>query len=235
MASASDDDVATKDLPILSKKFNITDIKQDALKWDKEWEAAIASSSAADVLTEICNFLDDSRLTPDVLEFLHSELRKVQESAAGILRTIFDNGQNFNTVWLLLDASEQRRHILDGLRKAFESRQSMTLWGQDCRALCPEITVSNFLLQGGKGFLDFLTRTLGVLESSETPAFLPNQWWEQASNLPNPWWNEASIETPTTEQKSRSTKLVFEVATIDRNKFIGNISRLFGLFCKSES
>ncbi|OAX33989.1 hypothetical protein K503DRAFT_725099 [Rhizopogon vinicolor AM-OR11-026] len=204
--------------PLLSKKFNITDIKEDPLKWNKDWEAVIASSSAADMLKGICRTLDDSFFTSDDLVGFHSTLRKFQEDIAQDL--CFVSEHKLDVVWLLLNASEQRRHILEGLKKACEA--SPPLWGDDCRAFCPEIAISNFLSQGGKGFLDFLSRTLEVFESSKTPAFLPNTWWEQASDLPNAWWNEASNELPPTEQRSRSTRIVFEVATIARNQFIGN-------------
>ncbi|KAG1881071.1 hypothetical protein F4604DRAFT_1578111 [Suillus subluteus] len=202
--------------PLLSKKFNITDVNQDALKWNKEWEAAIASSTAADVLKEISHFLDDSFFTPDNIEFFHRDLRGVQGHVAEILRSLFNKG-HFDTIWLLLNVAEQRRHILEGLKGASEAP---TFWGQDCRAFCPEVTVSNFLTQGGKGFVDFLTRVLEITESSTKPAFLPNSWWEQASDLPNPWWGQASDVSPRKEI-SQSTKLSFEVATINRNKFIG--------------
>lgn len=228
MASAIKDHTAEEkpnDLPpLLSKKFNITDVKQDALKWDKEWEAAIASSTAADVLKEITRFLDDSFFTPSDIEFIQEDLCSVQDNVAKILRNVFDEG-HFDTIWLLLNAAEKKRHILEGLKGASTAR---TLWGQDCRALCPEITVSNFLTQGGKGFIDFLTRVLEIYESSIKPAFLPNSWWEQASNLPNPWWGQAS-DVPTKRQISESTKRVFEVATIDRNKFIAHFV-MFSMF-----
>ncbi|KAG1812941.1 uncharacterized protein BJ212DRAFT_1578623 [Suillus subaureus] len=203
--------------PLLSRKFNITDVKQDVLKWNKEWEAAIASSTAADVLKEISHFLDDSFLTPDDIEFFHRDLRHVQDHVAGILRSVFDEG-HFDTIWLLLNVAEQRRHILEGLKGASEAP---TIWGQDCRALCPEVTVSNFLTQGGKGFVDFLTRVLEISESSTKPAFLPNSWWEQASNLPNSRWEEC-LDVSLRQQISQSTKLLFEVATINRNKFIAH-------------
>ncbi|KAG1779881.1 hypothetical protein EV702DRAFT_1178145 [Suillus placidus] len=184
MASAIKDHTVVEkpiDLPpLLSKKFNITDIKQDALKWNEEWEAAIASSTAADVLKEISHFLYASFITPKDIEFLHRGLRSVQD---------------------------RRRHILQGLKGASEAT---TLWGQDCRALCPEVTVSNLLSQGGNGFIDFLSRVLEISESSIKPAFLPNSWWEQASDV-----------SPR-KQISQSTKLVFEVATINRNEFIGH-------------
>ncbi|KAG2137598.1 uncharacterized protein EDB93DRAFT_1253605 [Suillus bovinus] len=221
MASKIDDDNAvetTKDFPpLLSKKFNITDVKQDALKWNKEWEAAIASSTAADVLKEISRFLDDSFFTPSDIDFFHEDLRSVQNKVAEVLRNLFNEG-HFDTIWLLLDVSEKRRHILEGLKGASEAP---TFWGPDCRALCPEVTTSNFLTQGGKGLVDFLTRVLEVSESSIKPAFLPNSWWEQASNLPNPWWEQAPDVLPQREI-SQSTKLLFEVATINRNKFIAH-------------
>jgi hypothetical protein len=202
--------------PILSKKFNITDVKQDALKWNKEWEAALASPTAADVLREITHFLDDSFFPPSDIEFLHQGFRSVQGHVAEILRSLFNEG-HFDTIWLLLNVAEQRRHILEGLKGA---SVAPTLWGQDCRALCPEVTVSNLLSQGGKGFIDFLTCVLELCESSTKSPFLPNSWWEEASNLPNPWWDQASDVSPR-KQISQSTKLVFEVATINRNKFIG--------------
>ncbi|KAG2110270.1 uncharacterized protein F5147DRAFT_689867 [Suillus discolor] len=218
-------DQTAKFFPLLCNKFNITNIKQDILKWDKEWEAAIASSTAADVLKEISYLLDDSSIIYVDMESVRLILRNIQERAARSLRKTLHRGQ-FNTIWLLLDASEQRRHILQGLEKASEAPG--TLWGQGNRALCPDVTVSNFLLEGGKGFIGFLTRFLEVFDSSD-PAFLPNSWWEQASNLPNPWWKQTS-SNDASRQRSKSTKLVFETATIDRNAFIG----LFLLF-SSES
>ncbi|KAG1894455.1 uncharacterized protein F5891DRAFT_1195295 [Suillus fuscotomentosus] len=227
MALAIKDDDAVKTPkyfpPLLSKKFNITDVKQDALKWDKEWEAAIASSTAADVLKEMSCFLDDSGFTPDAMEFFHQDLRRVQDNVAKILHDLFDKG-HFDTIWLLLNVTEKKRHINEGLKGACEAR---TLWGQDCRALCLEVTVSNLLMQGGKGFVDFLARILESSESSLQPAFLPNSWWEQASNLPNPWWEQTpATDVPPRGQVSQSTKLLFEVATINRNKFI---SKLFSV------
>ncbi|OJA20576.1 hypothetical protein AZE42_05368 [Rhizopogon vesiculosus] len=206
--------------PLLSKKFNITDIKEDPLKWNKDWEAVIASSSAAEILKEICHTLDDSFFTSDDLVAYHSALRKFQENIAQNLRLVSQH--KLGVVWLLLNASEQRRHIIEGLKKACEA--SPPILGDDCRALCPEIAISNLLSQRGKGFLDFLPRALEVFESSKTPAFLPNTWWEQASDLPNPWWNEAWNELPPTKQKSKSTRIVFEVATIARNRFIGSFA-----------
>ncbi|KAG2038977.1 hypothetical protein BDR03DRAFT_999084 [Suillus americanus] len=199
MASTTEDQAAVKFPPLLSKKFDITGIKQDMLKWDKEWEAALASSTAADVLKEISHVMDDSFFTLDDLEFLHLDLRNVQEGAAQSLRKIFHEG-HFNTIWLLLDASEQRRHILEGLEKASEAP---TLWGQDSRALCPEVTVLNSYQRAGR-----------VFESSD-PALLPN-----SSDLPNPWWEQTSNDA-NKKKRSKSTKIVFEVATINRNKFIG--------------
>ncbi|KIK38432.1 hypothetical protein CY34DRAFT_25648 [Suillus luteus UH-Slu-Lm8-n1] len=203
--------------PLLSKKFGITDIKQDAVKWNKEWEAAIASLTAADVLKEISQKLDDSFFTPQHMELFHKSLRSLQTNVAEILSNLLNNG-HFDTIWLLLNAAEQRKHILEGLKRA--SEDPSTIWGPDCRALCPEVTVSNFLSQSGKGFIDFLTRVAEIFGSPITPAFLPNSWWEQASNLPNPWWGQASDVSPQ-RQISQSTKLVFEVATITRNQFIG--------------
>ncbi|KAG2365055.1 hypothetical protein BDR07DRAFT_1481910 [Suillus spraguei] len=209
--------------PLLSKKFNITDVKQDVLKWDQEWEAALASSTAADLLKEISRFLDDSILIPSAIEFFHQDLRTIQGRVAEILRNQLNDGF-FDTIWLLLSVAEKRRHILEGLKGACKAP---TFWGQDCRAFCPEVTVSNLLTQSGKGFIDFLTHVLEISESPIAPAFLPNSWWEQASNLPNPWWeqpSEQSSEQPSEispqRQRSQSTKLLFEVATINRNKFV---------------
>ncbi|OAX33988.1 hypothetical protein K503DRAFT_803945 [Rhizopogon vinicolor AM-OR11-026] len=204
-------------VPLLSQKFNITDINEDVVKWNKEWEAAIASSSAANMIKEVYHTFDDSLVTSDDLVDFHSSLRELQEVVAQNLRIIYHNGR-FNIIWVLLNTSEQKRHILAGLNKASEAD---TIWAQDCRALCSEIIVSNFLSQSGKGFIDFLDRTYEVLKSSEMPVFLPNPWWEQASDdldLSNPSWKEASNESSTNPR----SKVVFEVATIERNRFIGN-------------
>lgn len=204
---------------LLFTKFGITDIKEDALKWNKEWEAAIPSLTAADVMKEISQTLDDSHFTPMHMELFHKNLRGLQTHIADNLGKLLNDGpSHFDTIWLLLNAAEQRKHILEGLKRA--SEELSTIWGPDCRALCPEVTLSNFLSQGGKGFIDFLTHVVEIFGSPITPAFLPNSWWERASNLPNPWWGQASDVSPQ-RQISQSTKLLFEVVTITRNQFIG--------------
>ncbi|OAX42693.1 hypothetical protein K503DRAFT_733073 [Rhizopogon vinicolor AM-OR11-026] len=152
------------------------------------------------MIEEISYTLDDSAVTPDDIEAFHSDLRRTQEATARSLRSIFFDQGHFDTIWLLLSTSEQGRHILEGLKKTCADVQ--TLWGPDSRAFCPEITVTNLLSQGGKGFVDFLTRTLEVLESPNKPAFLPNPWWDEA------------------QHRSRGTEIIFEITTITRNKFI---------------
>ncbi|KAG2352167.1 hypothetical protein BDR07DRAFT_1466619 [Suillus spraguei] len=113
MASAIKDHTAEEkpnDLPpLLSKKFNITDVKQDALKWDKEWEAAIASD----------------------IEFIQEDLCSVQDNVAKILRNVFDEG-HFDTIWLLLNAAEKKRHILEASRGHLQHASNLPnpWWGQ---------------------------------------------------------------------------------------------------------
>ncbi|KAG1850866.1 hypothetical protein F4604DRAFT_1959255 [Suillus subluteus] len=159
MASAIKDDSAVEkpeDLPaLLSKKFNITDVKQDALKWNKEWEAAIASSTAADVLKEICHFLDDSFFTPSDIEFLHQDLRSVQITA-------------------------------------------------------------------GRASSTFSPVSWRLPESSTKPAFLPNSWWGTGVEPAKSHGGDRLRMFHLENRYPKAQSLLFEVATIDRNKFIGH-------------
>jgi hypothetical protein len=68
-------DRSTLPLPSGSKKiYNVADIKKDLFKWNKEWEAAIALSTAADMFKQIYYTVDHSIFSQDDLEHYHSDL-----------------------------------------------------------------------------------------------------------------------------------------------------------------
>ncbi|KIK90814.1 hypothetical protein PAXRUDRAFT_662602 [Paxillus rubicundulus Ve08.2h10] len=106
------------------------------------------------------------------------------------------------------DAAEiqkQKRHVLRGLQKAC----NISLLGQDCRAFCPEMTITKMISQHGKGFVKFLT---GYHElAQEVPPgqvyLFPSAWWEDVTN---------DAENPL----SPKARWIYELTTLLRNEFI---------------
>lgn len=117
----------------------------------------------------ISHFIDDFFTLDDLVSHPSPpDPRNAQEGVVQCLRKIFLEG-HFDTIWLLLDASEQRRHILGGTY-ALRPRT------QDSRGLCPGHSFKR-LIGCGKGLIIFLAHLSKVFEPFD-PALLPNPWWE---------------------------------------------------------
>lgn len=134
----------------------------------------------------------------------------------------------FFTAWLLLEDAERKRHLLKGLEEA----SILSLWSQDARAMCPEITLSFMLRQRGKALIDFIgDYRSGKKEAGEDNVyFLPNGWWQKAADLSEP--------LPEVEFRIVSSALCcscvlsFKLGVEGDNKYIDLSVRAYtGLFC----
>jgi hypothetical protein len=115
------------------------------------------------------------------------------------------NGGHPFIAWTILDEAERKRHLMKGLQDACDRGS----WGQDGRALCPEITLGPMLMQRGKGFTDFFRHYVngkkGVGE--DDVYFLPSEWWQKAVDMSEPL--------------PEAVELTYKLLSIQRNEFIG--------------
>ncbi|KAH7884235.1 hypothetical protein F5I97DRAFT_1811777, partial [Phlebopus sp. FC_14] len=101
-------------------------------------------------------------------------------------------------------------HVLHSLVNAC----TRSIVGEDARAVCPELTVTQLLAQRGKGFVQFINRYHELSKAAE-----PNKLF----SIPNAWWDEVvSDAEPPLYPKA---KLMYEIATLYRADFAGS----FGL------
>lgn len=180
--------------------FNITDITEDRDRWNQNWEKALKAlkdpRKVYDMLSKIC---PRDRAEPPWINLFGWLQRRSADHAKAIYMT------QFNVLWLLLHEDTRKTHVLEGLEFACIK----TLWCQDSRALCPEITASRLLKQRGQAFLDLLKHFLDTSQASAmSPFLLPNPWWEQASK---------GLPLPLSEEHQDGYKHL----NLYRNEFIG--------------
>jgi hypothetical protein len=192
-----------------ARQFGITSIKIDSARWNKEWEKALHVITPSEVYEKMGLFYKKELWEP--AKFIQNS-QDVEEKAVTVQELVVkmwgdvEKLGHFKTAWLLLDEKERRRHLLNGMEEACES----TLFGQDARALCPEITVTSMLQLQGRAFIDFIDmyaagkRDTGV----GSPYYLPSKWWDKAmENIPQSLASQ--LETST-----------FRLLTLHRNAFI---------------
>lgn len=195
---------------VFARKFNIPSIKSEGhARWNKEWEKVLPTLSASDVYSMLKIIWDQDKADP--AEFAHQS-QKVKEYACGFQSMVVKmwdeaggNGGDFAIAWLILDEAERKRHLLKGL----EETGDLVSFGQDGRALCPEITLGPMLKQQGKGFIDFMRDySQGKKDVAEDDVYLlPNEWWQKVVNAPEPL--------------SEADDLAYRLLTFQRNEFIG--------------
>jgi hypothetical protein len=115
------------------------------------------------------------------------------------------NNACLETAWMLLDESEQRRHLLNGIKDACDE----AAFGPDARALSPEVTTSAMMKQNGKAFIDFarnLAKAIREADPDQKPYLLLSDWWRSAIQEPEPW--------------SDDTKFAFSQLSFQRNEYI---------------
>jgi hypothetical protein len=191
-------------------KFNITSFEHDPKKWNGDWEKVLRTLSSADVYADMGERLANG--PRDILSQLHQSLeRSVLHHQSGFTemwdKLVEEQFEYFRTSWLLLDEKERTRHLFKGLEKATQHSG----FGQDARALCPEITMSAMLKQKGVPFIDFLSTYQAKLKevTAGHPYLVASEWWDKApQDIPQ----SLSETFPT---------LVLEILTLMRNYFIG--------------
>jgi hypothetical protein len=193
---------------IFSRRFNIPSIQsKGAARWNNEWEKVLRTLSASeDVFPFLSRCWTRDKCEPSELahdaQLLKDKLCKDQEIIAGF----WEEGTEwqFVTGWLLLAEAERKRHLLKGLEDACGHAS----WGHDGRALCPEITLTLMLRQGGRAFTDFFTDYgKGKKDVGEDNVyFLPSEWWDKAVDRSKPLSDE--------------DEFTFRILTIQRNEFI---------------
>ena len=171
------------DYSLWALRFKLPSIESDPLRWNKEWEKKLRTlSSSEDVYPMMSQMYMKGKWEPEALSD-HS--RKLEAKVCSSQDTIakswgqLEEREHFITAWLLLGEEERKRHLLKGMEGACRTAS----WGQDARALCPEITISSMLKDKGRAFLDFVRAYMkGKKEASEdTPYILPSEWWNKAA------------------------------------------------------
>jgi len=117
-----------------------------------------------------------------------------------------DADEHFASAWQLLEEEERKRHLLKGLERACQHGS----WGQDSRALCPEITITSMLKQRGQAFIDLINiyKTGKKDIDGSTPYCFPSEWWAKA------------MEDATPSLSVQITEFTFELLTLHRNEFM---------------
>jgi len=160
---------------IFSHLFEITSIKTDPARWNKDWEKGLRSLSCQDVYVAFRDKLQRAE-APDQLSRKMESLRKrvleIQKLAIHLWNHLLPD---FFTSWVLLEEKERRKHLMNGLQKTCEA----LLLGEDSRALCPEINVHSLLKDEGRGFVDFIRNLHKNLKEVDSNALytVPSQWW----------------------------------------------------------
>ena len=128
-----------------------------------------------------------------------------------LITNIWDELDNtlFSVAWMMSREDDRKNHILNGMKEACE----YTPWGQDARALCPDITISAMMKGEGRGFTNLVKGYAGVVKQPgpSHSYFLWNEWQLRAVESSEPWPNDVAS--------------AFHLLTMHRNQFVGK-SRL---------
>jgi hypothetical protein len=197
-------------------------MEADPLRWDKAWEKALRTvSPSEDVYPKLgCLWRRDLSDKGDdhfkyISDGMHYRASWSQGMVVRMVDGFKDNLRHLVTAWMLLDESEQRRHLLNGIMDACHSTIP---FDSDARALCPEITTSAMMKRNGQAFIDFarnLAKGIQETDPDKKPYLLPSDWWRSAVQEPEP---------------SETTKFVFIHLSVQRNEFIGE-SAEFPMTC----
>lgn len=191
------------DLGIFAEQFEITSVKTDPARWNKDWEKGLRSLSGQDVYSafrdRVQDFFgeNDSSVLCEELTRRALKYQKVTREMWDVMMT------DFRTAWALVEEKERKKHLMKGLQAACE----FAVLGEDSRALCPEISVNSMLKDRGKGFVDFISNFHRNLKEADVEALytLPSQWWAGALDASDPTANTH----------------ISQLLTVERNEFLG--------------
>lgn len=197
------------DLSIWGESLDLATLKTDPKRWDKAWEGVLETGtlSVQEVYTKMCTRKgEDVTLDETFTNILIPDILKLQ----GIVVHIWGRQrlkEPLVTAWGLLSFAEQERH----LRKGFQDATESCLFGQDIRALCPELRTSLLLERAFTDLVDKFVEGKVAFGDATTPYLFPSAWWDNASDI-----TESVLE----EFEESSLKLL----TLRRNQYIGNLS-----------
>ncbi|GBE77591.1 hypothetical protein SCP_0104710 [Sparassis crispa] len=97
---------------------HITDIKQNSTQWNKDREKCIAgiakASEVFNVLGKLWLRVPPNKRVRTVHHMQELVLHRQVPTAGGELKDMMQKG-DFDTIWLLLEESERKRHLLAGI------------------------------------------------------------------------------------------------------------------------
>jgi hypothetical protein len=191
-----------------ANQFRITSFKSDPWRWNKEWEKVLHTLPSRDVYITMGRTYKKDSLPPTEISTHTQDLRDGVRETQNKMIGLHELAQkvDFTTAWLLLEEAERKRHLLKGMEETCEH----VGFGQDSRALCPEITISSMLKQRGRAFVDFYrTFKKGKDDVGEDTAFLlSSEWWEKA------------VEGVPQSVLDKFAEPTFALLTLHRNYFI---------------
>ncbi|KAH7912342.1 hypothetical protein BJ138DRAFT_1083873 [Hygrophoropsis aurantiaca] len=181
---------ASESPSFFARKFGITSIKEDRIRWNKDWETCLKSLKNSGVVFEEMQFVLRKCYEeyPGFLPDIQKDVIRKQNALQTLLASMFSQG-NFATVWLLLDEPNRQKHLMHGLVQASER----ALFHEDARASCPEITMTGLLKGSGNALLKFLElfQEMKSSVSEDAPCLMPCEWWDHVvDDVPKPLSDE---------------------------------------------
>jgi hypothetical protein len=197
-----------RDDSIFANKFTIPNIVFDLSRWDTAWEQALQTLSASQdvfpIMSEIVKMDQpgSSMHSETMPKRLHAQVCRIQLLIAKIWAELDDTC--FTVGWMMLKVEDRKNHLLNGMKEACE----YVPWGQNARALCPDITISSMMKDEGRGFTEFIDGCGAMKKAGPGRVYLLwCEWWEKAVELPQPWPDD--VQT------------AFTLLTMHRNQFVG--------------
>lgn len=195
-----------------ARTFDVTNIKTDITRWNKDWEKVLKKLASKDVYSTLGVMWrprgdwNEEKMASEV-RTIEDTTRRVQQAFAKTWDTLEEKG-HFVTPWLLLNEDERKRHLLSGLEDACRKAS----WSQDARAMCPDITLRALLKFKGNAFIEFAAKYReGIRGLTAGSVYLvPNHWWQETIDT-----SEASVPGANTR---------FARLTTQRNEFICKFS-----------
>ncbi|KAH7928127.1 hypothetical protein BV22DRAFT_1005538 [Leucogyrophana mollusca] len=193
---------------VWASKFGIADIAQDRVQWNKDWERCLKSSmQKSSFVFEGMRYIGGATAEEreEHLPKVRNALVKGQKNVHELLESLLGRGR-FDTMWLLLEEPERKKHLFHGLEVA--SKHSF--FGEDGRAYCPEITLAGMLKERGNAYIKFIQlfeETRKSVGESDGPFYLPSDWWDHAVD---------DVAKPLSD----GDQFVYTILTLGRNEFI---------------
>ncbi|KAF9223806.1 hypothetical protein BS17DRAFT_767030 [Gyrodon lividus] len=176
----SDQQPAQDERSFWVSKLGITDLKKNRSPIDVAKYTLMGSLSSR-LLTPAPNRPNPAPSSTNDVEVMAAAVRKRQQVAIATIKFLLDlEPIKLDTIWLLLIPLDRERHLLEGIEHACSFPFAL---GQDLRAFCPDITVSELAAHRGKASLDFIHRYHDLYQPADSgKVFLfPSTWFDQVN------------------------------------------------------